>query len=353
MVHIAQEMGISVATVSRALRPETAGMVRESTRRKILDLADRLRFVPNPGARILQKGLNPTLTVVIPADAEVVFSEYYGRLMSGVLHAAGRSGWEVRITTLLRRGGTFVEALRHQGQGSSGIIYAGLPLSVEDLDGLKNYRRPLVLFRSSLPPGIEENAVSADVLGVDNAGGAEAAVDHLVALGHRRIGVISGPVTSRDFQERLQGFRRGLFRHGLSLPEEHIQSASYDLRSGRTGCQQLLRTASPPTAILCGNDYLALGALDFAKEAGLSCPRQISLMGFDDGPWALSSSPALTTMRQPLQRLTSRAVARLIAAATGAPTTGPRRFSADLVVRESTAPPPRRRARIVPTAAAQ
>lgn len=346
MVLIAKQLGISVATVSRALRPETSEMVKESTRRKILELSDRLKFVPNPGARLLQKGLNPILAIVVPRDEEVIFSEFYGRLMAGVLNTVADSEWEVRIATSAPRGGSFVESLRSLGLGSSGIIFAGLPLGMKDLPELANYRRPLVLFRSSLPPGVPDSAVSCDVLGVDNEGGATAAVEHLAGLGHKRMGIISGPVTSRDFGERLQGYREGLSRRGLVLEDDCLHEGSFDVGSGREGCRRLLGAKHPPTAILCANDSLAFGALDFAKEAGLRCPKQLSIMGFDDGPWAQTCHPPLTTMRQPLARLARRAVEVLIAAVTGHPAPSHDIFPAELMVRGSTAVAPRRLPRI-------
>ncbi len=341
MVLIAEQLGISVATVSRALRPETADMVKESTRREILEISDRLKFVPNPGARLLQRGITQNLTIVIPPDEDVVFSQFYGRLLTGVMHAATGSGWEVRMATLAHRDGSFVEALRAVGQGSSGVIFAGIPLTSSQLAELAEYHRPLVLFRSSLPPGVPDSDVSCDVLKVDNEGGAIAAVGHLAGLGHKRIGILSGPVESRDFAERLNGYREGLSRNGLTFQENYLQGGSFDVQSGREGCRRLLGEKDPPTAILCANDSLAFGALDFSKEAGLSCPKQISIVGFDDGPWAQTCYPPLTTVRQPLARLAKRAVELIIAAATGESAPGKDVFPAELVVRGSTSSAPR------------
>lgn len=314
---IAERLGISAATVSRALRPETADLVKESTRQEIQRLAEDLKFVPNVGARMLLGGLNPTLVVVVPRDEEIFFSEFYGRLMVGILRAVAETEWEVRIATLAPSSSSLVETLQPLGQGSSGIIYAGTPLDAEQFQELSDYKRPLVVFASALPPGHIASSQSCDVLGVDNRQGAIAAVEHLVSLGHRKIGILCGPVESRDFSERLEGYLAGLERSGIPLPEHYIQSGSFDMPSGREGCRKLLEGEVPPTAILCANDYLALGALDYAKEAGLSCPKEISIIGFDDGPWAETSFPPLTTVRQPLRRLAGRAVELLIAAATG------------------------------------
>src|ERR1035438_8648090 len=139
IVQIATRLGVSPSTVSRALRQETAHLVSAARRKEILDLADRLRFSPNPGARILRQGLNPTLTVVVPLDENIFFSEFYGRFLSGSLHAAATRGWDVHICTLHKTPRMdFREALQHLGLDSSGIIYLAEPLSEGDVQKLRD-----------------------------------------------------------------------------------------------------------------------------------------------------------------------------------------------------------------------
>ena len=107
-------------------------------RKEILDLADHLRFSPNPGARILRRGLNTTLTVVVPLDENIFFSEFYGRFLAGSLHAAATRGWDVHICTLRKTARSdFMEALQHLGLNSSGIIYFAEPLSESDVNKLE------------------------------------------------------------------------------------------------------------------------------------------------------------------------------------------------------------------------
>ena len=105
IVQIAASLGVSPSTVSRALRPETAHLVRADRRKQIMDLAEKQHFSPNPGARMLRKGTNATLTVVVPFDENIFFSEYYGRFLAGTLHAAAARGWGVQISTMLRSRG--------------------------------------------------------------------------------------------------------------------------------------------------------------------------------------------------------------------------------------------------------
>ena len=175
-MQIATRLGVSPSTVSRALRQETAHLVSPARRKEILDLADRLRFTPNPGARIMRQGLNATLTVVVPLDENIFFSEFYGRFLAGSLHAAATRGWDVHICTLRKTPRTdFREALQHLGLDSSGIIYLAEPLTESDVQKIQGYRRPLVLTRSALPPNVDPALLGAPVVGIDNVGGASSA----------------------------------------------------------------------------------------------------------------------------------------------------------------------------------
>jgi DNA-binding LacI/PurR family transcriptional regulator len=161
---------------------------------------------------------------------------------------------------------------------------------------------------SVLPPDYPIEKVGCHVLGIDNYGGAVAAAKHIAKLGHRRIGLIVGPGESRDFSERTRGYLDGLKQAKVTIEDEMIFTASYDQESGRAGCEYFMGREQMPTALICASDNIAFGALDYAKDHGVSCPRDVSIIGFDDGPWALACSPKLTTVRQPLGALTARAV---------------------------------------------
>jgi DNA-binding LacI/PurR family transcriptional regulator len=340
IVQIANRLGVSPSTVSRALRQETAHLVSSVRRKEILDLADRLRFSPNPGARILRRGLNPTLTVVVPLDENIFFSEFYGRFLAGSLHAAATRGWDVHICTLHKKPRMdFRETLQHLGLDSSGIIYLAEPLSEADVQKLQSYRRPLVLTKSVLPPDVDPAMPGVPVVGIDNQGGARSAASLLLQLGHRRIGLLLGPPGSRDAHERKQGYLEILRRDGVEPRREWIFEGPFNAETGRTGMEGLLRAGEMPTAVCCANDEIAFGAIDAARSAGLNCPKDISIVGFDDGLWATACRPALTTVRQPLADLAERAVSLLVEAATRPPQPHPGVLGdlpAALVIRDST-----------------
>lgn len=317
IVQIAAKLGVSPSTVSRALRPETAHLVQAERRKEILDLAERQRFSPNPGARMLRKGVNATLSVVVPLDENIFFSEFYGRFLAGTLHAAAARDWDVHICTLhARAGANYREAMQHLGLDTSGIIYLAEPLSRAAVEQLRGYRRPLVLTRSCLPPGIGVAEVGAPVVGVDNAGGARSAASLLLQLGHRRVGLLLGPPTSRDAAERKAGYLEVLERGGVSPRPQWIFEGPFNTEGGRAGMNAMLRLDVRPTAYCCANDEIAFGAIDAARAAGLECPRDFSVVGFDDGMWASAARPELTTVRQPLGELAERAVGLIIEGAT-------------------------------------
>lgn len=309
---MAQQLGVSTATISRALSPDTAHMVKEERRKEILELADKMRYRPNPGPRMMQKGISESIAVVIPGNEDVFFSEFYGRFMGGVLQATKGNDWEVRITTIRQDADDIVDELRRIGLGCSGLIYAGLPLTEKQLEDLNNYHSPLVLLRSVLPPDYPLDAAPAHTLGVNNYQGAYDSIKYITQLGHKDIGIILGPRESRDFAEREDGYRAALKDVGIEATDDMFFNGSYDQEAGRAGIRYFLGQKKKHTVLICSSDNAAFGALYEAKDAGLKCPEDLSIIGFDDGPWAISCAPKLTTVRQPLANLADRSVSVLM-----------------------------------------
>jgi DNA-binding LacI/PurR family transcriptional regulator len=215
-----------------------------------------------------------------------------------------------------RSGSDFRETMQHLGMDTSGTIYLAEPLAMAALDQLRGYRRPLVLIRSCLPPGIVVRDLGAPVVGVDNLGGARSAASLLLQLGHRRIGLLLGPPTSRDAAERKAGYLEVLERGRATPKPQWIVERPFSTEGGRMAMNAMLKLDVRPTAYCCANDEIAFGAIDAARAAGLECPRDFSVVGFDDGLWATAARPALTTVRQPLAELAERAVGLVIEAAT-------------------------------------
>lgn len=356
IVSIAASLGVSPSTVSRALRPETAHLVRPDRRKQIMDLAEKQHFSPNPGARMLRKGINATLTVVVPLDENIFFSEYYGRFLAGTLHAAAARGWGVQISTM-RRGenANFRQAMQQLSLDSSGIIYLAEPLTKKEIEELKGFRRPFVITKSTLPEDTDVRELGVPVVGVDNRAGARSVASLLLQLGHQRIGLLLGPAGSRDAHERKQGYLEMLQKAGAMPRADWIHSGTFSAETGRAGIEKILQCTERPTAICCANDEIAFGAMRSCHLAGLHCPDDISIVGFDDGIWAMACQPALTTIRQPLADLAERAVGMIVEAASD-PGRARRVLSDDMpapmMIRESTRPfrPPERKPAVAPRA---
>jgi DNA-binding LacI/PurR family transcriptional regulator len=340
IVQIAQRIGVSASTVSRALRPETAHLVKAGRRKQILDLAEALRFTPNVGARIIRHGGSSSLTVVVPHDENIFFSEYYGRFLSCILHAAAARNWEVHISTLRRAPDQNLrQTLQHFSLETSGIIYLGEPFAPEDLEHLRGYRRPIVLTKSALPPALDVRELDVQVIGVDNFSGAKSAASLLRQLGHRQIGLVLGPSASRDAYERRRGYLEILQKGDAPIRPDWIFEGPFSHDTGRAGFAAIFAGRERPTALCCANDEISFGVIDAARAAGVRCPEDLSVVGFDDGPWAVACRPTLTTIRQPLADLAERAVA-LVVEAMHAPAMARRvmhnEMPAALVIREST-----------------
>lgn len=330
MKEVARAAQVSVATVShvingtRFVSPALAERVQEAMR--------GLGYTPDATARSLRVRRTQTIGLVIPDNSNPFFAQ--------LAQVIEEEGFEAGYTTILgnsteqaERERRYVETL--VSKRVDGLIAA---LSRDD-DGslaaiLGPSRIPLVVIdRDVRMPG-------ADVVVYDNAGGARAATRHLLELGHVHIGCIAGPADVRPAAERVEGFRGALREAGLALQEEHVVEGDFHYDGGRSAAARLLDESDGLTAIVAGNDLMAAGAMRLLAERGLRVPEDVSVVGFDDAPLAEMVSPALTTVRQPLQAMAQTAVSLLLERIAGTDGGVQRRvLPTELVVRGSTAPP--------------
>ena len=315
---LAQKLNVSTATISRALNPETAHLVKEDRRKIILELADKLRYRPNPGARLIQRGVSPTITVLVNEDPCIFTSPFYGRLMSGMVRSTQGTEWDIHISTLKDTTGNILDKFRQVGLGCSGIIYLGRVLTTEEMDLLSQYHGPLVLLSSTITPDYPIDQVPCHVVGADHYNGAIAVANFIVEQGHRDIGLIlsqddtSDPKNSeqylgvRDFLDRKSGYIDGLKKAKVSINEDMIFYGANEQETGRAGFDYFKAKKQMPTALICDTDFIAIGAMNQARDNGINCPNDISIIGFDDDSWATACSPKLTTIHQPLEELAVR-----------------------------------------------
>jgi len=317
---VAKAAGVSHQTVSRVLNDHPS--LRESTRQKVLDAMKALDYRPNAAARALSSSRSRMIGIISTSSGE------YGPASSVVaVEAAARSrGYSVTIANAdgLDRS-SIDEAVNHLANLSAeGLVVVAPQTQVLSALSELTLRIPFVTLQTRGGEG-------AGHASPDQVVGARLAASHLVALGHRRIGHISGPDDWLDAEQRLAGFREELDDHGLD--GGFVSAGDWSAASGRRAAEELI--AQGVTAIFAGNDQMALGALSAAAAAGLQVPQHLSVVGFDDIPEAAYFLPALTTVRQDLAEAGRRAVALLLGESTDSPTVLP-----ELIIRSSTSAAP-------------
>jgi DNA-binding LacI/PurR family transcriptional regulator len=299
---VAEQAGVSTATVSRVLAG--ADTVTEELSVRVRAAVSALNYRPNRIARSLRARTTRTIGVVIPD----IQNPFFTSVVCGIEEVLQTAGY-----TLLF-GNSDEDPARERvhlenlpAEGVAGIIFTPLTQKMADYQALAAARLPLVAIDRS-PEGLTMDQVT-----VDNAEGARQAVAHLLDLGHRRIGLISGPVHLSTARERRAGYEQAFLEAGLSVPEDLIRYGDFRQAGGRASMRELLALGPRPTAVFVGNNMMTLGALETIHDAGLDIPRDISIVGFDNMPWATWFRPPLTTVEQPTREIGATAARLLLA----------------------------------------
>jgi LacI family transcriptional regulator len=329
---IADLAGVSIATVSRVLndRPDVARETRET----VLQVVREHGFSTNRGARGLSSGRTGMIGVALPLVADA----YFGPILSGAAEALYERDMRIVLAATLHEHDREVSLLERLMRGTTDGAILMLPEeSKEELLALQEQGFPFVVVDPREPPPEGIACVAAM-----HADGARQAAEHLLALGHRRIGAIAGSAGWYATEERLAGFRAALAGAGILLDPELVVHSDWRIPRGTTAAHRLLELPEPPTAIFGFNDNVAIGALHAAQERGLSVPDDLSIVGFDDTQQAVIVTPRLTSVSQPLAELGRMGVSLLIRLLEGQRVDALRvELATRLVVRDSTAPPRR------------
>jgi DNA-binding LacI/PurR family transcriptional regulator len=324
IAEIAQQSGLSSATVSKVLngRPDVSASTRALVRDIIVTRGYRRR-----GAVGL--GDSPVIDVVFD-DFD---SPWAVELVRGATAAAQAAGLTVALTALSEASERRSWFDQITSRGTRGVILL-IYLTARQQAELAARQLPMVVVDPSTEPGPEVSSV-----GATNWSGGLAATKHLIDLGHRRIGIVTGPRALLSSRARLDGYRAALETAGLSVDKRLVRSADFRMEGGYQQVKTLLALAKPPTAIFVCSDLSALGAFRAAREAGVRVPDQLSVVGFDDIPLSAWTTPALTTVRQPLTEMAGLAVRILLENQERGTVHRRVELATELVVRESTAPP--------------
>lgn len=322
---VAQMAGVSTATVSRVLsKPE---LVRFETRKAVMAAVLQLDYQPDAAARALASGRTHTVGYVIPTLDHAIFARSTQAMQSSL----SKAGYQLLVASHEYNPDTEFDVVRTlQQRGVDALVLVGTDHAPALWDALSVWRKPTLLTWSCDP--------RLASLGFDNEGAAQLATQHLLGLGHQRIGVISGLTSNNDrARSRIQGVRKALAQVGLHLPKQRLTEQAFNLEGGRLGLLKLMSARYRPTAIFCGNDLLAVGALLEAQRVGIQVPQELSICGIDNLEIAQAINPGLTTVSLPTQDLGRMAAQHVLSAIAGDAIAAQSLLPFELVIRGSTA----------------
>ncbi|MBT5435863.1 MAG: LacI family DNA-binding transcriptional regulator [Rhodospirillaceae bacterium] len=332
---VAKAAGVSQAAVSRVMRGDESFVVRDETRKRITEVAAELNYQPNPAARGLRTSRSQSLGIVVPELDNPV----HARIIIGAERAAAERGYSLLIA---HRDAGMVETAIYdrlvQRNRVDGLIVATLADESVAVSALQALDHPFVLVNRKAS-GVNHHVV------INDRGGSRKAVEHLVALGHRRIGHLSGAPHRYNSKCRLRGYQDGLKDAGLFYDANLVAEAGYTMEGGAAAMRQLLQSDQPrPTAIFAATLFTAAGAMGVLREAGVKIPEEMSMIAFNDGAIADVLAPPLTTVRTPLETMGYQAATALIGHIEGGGEfSGQVLEETEIVERQSTAPPRQRR----------
>lgn len=295
--------GVSRSTVSRVVNGQAN--VREQVRERVWQVIRETGYQPHAAARSLVTRRTRIIGVIIPEALAKLFADpFFPLVLRGVTETCNTHDYHLMLSLFNGPAGQSEMHRRVVRSGYlDGVIVASTRLDDPLVLRLVQDGVPFVLIGRHPDPRV-------NYVDVDNVSAARMATEHLIRLGHQRIATITGPLNMVQAQDRLTGYRQALEAHELPIREELLVEGDFTEGSGAAGMQRLL--ADSPTAVFVASDSMAIGALKTIRQAGLHVPANVALVGFDDVPIASAIEPALTTIRQPIERLGSMAAELLL-----------------------------------------
>ena len=330
---VAKRAGVSTATVSRVL--SQPGVVAPDTRRRVMAAVERMGYTPNAAATNLRTLRTKKLVVTVPD----ISNPFFSLILQGIEETAQREGYAVLLGDTQhdeQREERYALMLRRKE--ADGLIFLGHRLPNEAAALV----RSMPAGRAPIVNGCEFSPrLGIPSVHIDNATAASDAMDHLYRLGHRRIGIVTGPLVSPLSRDRLRGATARAKKAGAER-DFIVMQGDFSIESGAVAAERLLGRKAPPTAIFCFNDEMAMGVLDTARRRKRRVPDDLSIVGFDDIRFARIVDPPLTTVAQPMRQIGEGTVRLLLEILQGNGAPESVTLPHTLVVRSSTAPPGRR-----------
>ncbi|MCO5107158.1 MAG: LacI family transcriptional regulator [Burkholderiaceae bacterium] len=331
LLDVAQLAGVSTGTVSRALRHPD--MISDATRHRVLAAVERLGYVANGAARALAMRRTMTVGAIVPRFG----SSSFPTMIQGLETALAAKGYTLLLSAPAHeeaREPAILRALIERGVDAVALLGSRQPR--QTFSTLSAHRIPFVMMWA-----LESD--DGDCVGFDEHGAAACVVDHLAQLGHRRIGFIGGHTADNErARRRYRGIVESVARHGMSLCERALIETDYGFRQGFEAMNTLIASRSDATAVVCGNDYLAAGALSALDRAGVEVPRDMSIASFNDNEFAAYLHPPLTSVHLPIAEIGEQAGRYLVARMRGENPSPPSPLPFELIVRGSSGPVPTR-----------
>ncbi|MDQ0482470.1 LacI family DNA-binding transcriptional regulator [Guptibacillus hwajinpoensis] len=324
MTDVAKLANVSTATVSRVIQnPET---VKEKTRVKVLQAIEELNYQPNILARYFRRTETKTILVVVPSIANNVFPQ----MIEGIDLVANQSGYKVLLGNTNQepdKAYSYIEELKQKQV--DGMILLTTRLDYQIISELGD-DYPVVLTSDYI------EGLTAPTVAIDNISSARVAVEHLLQLGHQRVGIITGPLDIPLSRDRLKGYRQALLERDIGVESVLIQEGSHSYESGYNQMQKFLALDKSPTAIFAANDTMAMGAIKAVKAHGLRVPEDVAVVGFDNIQFSAIFEPALTTIAQPFIEMGKRSMELLLKQIKGEPLEKKQHvLDTKLIIRES------------------
>ncbi len=325
---IAKQVGVSRSTVSRVVNGHPH--VREDVRKRVLEVIQKTGYHPNAAARTLASQRSQMIGLVLPRTVTSFFTDpYFPHLTQGIAQACNQSDYTLGLFLVGTKDDEEKIFPRVSRRGFlDGVLVQTGQIGDQLIDRLVNSNIPLVII------GRPFHADGVSYIDVDNVDAAYNAVSHLLRLGYQRIATITGPANSTTGIDRQEGYFRALAERDRTVDESLVAEGDFSEASGYYAMQRLL--PAKPDAVFAASDMMAIGAMRAVREAGLSIPGDVALVGFDDLPRAALTDPPLTTVRQQVQQFGMSAVGVLTDLIENG-ITPPRRviMATELIVRES------------------
>ena len=289
---LAKELGVSEATVSRALNDYPD--ISQVTRNRVREVADKYNYKANQTARRLATGVAEAVAYLMPAANNAIADPFVAQLLKGIGESLSKRGWDLLVVqaSSLETEAETVEKL------STSCRVSGVVISRP----YKDDRRIALLKQNNMPFIVHGRSVDHDDYAwfdVDSQAAFCDAVTHLAGLGHNRIGFIGAPPEFNFAQMRLDGYKSGLTANGLTFDPALVTFAELSDAAGEQAAIEMFETTAPPTALLCATDTQALGALAAIRSLGLTPGQDVSVIGYDGLDFGRHTNPPLTTMAQP------------------------------------------------------